>query len=53
MNVDVPQGLVFVDYRAMQVMRMVVMVVINRQTLCVFAEQFDESRVATDVFRVP
>src|SRR5471030_97921 len=41
------------DHRAMQVMSMVVMVVINRQALCVLAEQLDERWIAADVFRVP
>ena len=36
----------------MQVMGVVMMVMINRQALCVFAEQFDESRVIADLFRV-
>ena len=43
---------VFTDHRAMQVMGMVVMVVINRQALCVFAKQLDKSGVAADLFRV-
>ena len=52
MNVGVCALGVCVDHRTMQVMGMVVMVVINRQALCVFAEQLDESGVAADLFRV-
>ena len=41
-----------VDHSAMQIMGVIVMVVIDRQALGVFAEQFHERRVATDLFRV-
>jgi len=33
----------------MQIMGVVVMVVINRQALCVLSEQLDESRIAADL----
>ena len=37
------------DHRTMQIMRVVVMVVINRQALGVLSEQLDESRIAADL----
>lgn len=41
------------DHRAMQIMGVVVMVVINRQALGVLAEQLDECRIAADLLWVP
>src|SRR5690606_18086051 len=40
------------QHRAMQVMRVVVMMVINRQAARVVAEQFDERRITADLLRV-
>ena len=40
------------DHRAMQVMGVVVMVVVDRQALGVLAEQLDERRVAADLLGV-
>ena len=42
----------FADHRAMQVMSVVVVVVINRQALCVFAKQLDKGRVAAHLLRM-
>ena len=53
MNVGVCALGVCVDHRTMQVMGMVVMVVINRQALCVFAKQLDKGRVAAHLLRMP
>ena len=43
----------FVDHRAMQVVAVVVVVVVDGQALGVLAEQLDEGRVGADLLRVP
>jgi len=40
------------DHRAVQIVGVVVMVVINRQALCVFSEKLDKCRIAADLLGV-
>ena len=51
MNVGMRCGRI-VNHSAMQVMGVVVMVVVDRQALGIFAEQLDKRRVPADLFRV-
>ena len=53
-NVSRPvDGQAWLNHAAMQVVRVVMMVVVDGQALGVLAEQFDERRVAADLLRVP
>src|SRR5471032_2630378 len=52
-SVNVGVGRRASDHRAMQVMGVVMVVMINRQALGVLAKQLDEGRIATDLLRMP